>query len=251
MIGGFIGNPIGGVINVSNIVLSITSGSYAITGQSAASGFGVVVTAGSYTINGSVAAFLDKRVSVSGSYVITGQSAAFNAKELAAGGAYTISGVTVTFVTAMVCAPGAYTITGSPASFSQVINGAGGGKTLYRGKLEVARRKIRIVDDEGRARRVDMLRHLKPPPPFTGPAPAWVLGDVPDIAPQDEAPLPIAPVLPAPRLPQSLAALQDARDENELIAFLTNTPDPLVEDIRQVLCVLAASGQLEQFLETA
>jgi hypothetical protein len=77
-----------------------------------------------------------------------------------------------------------------------------------------------------------------------------VLPDVPDLPPPAEAmALPVG--LPAPRLPASLLALQDARDENELVELLTNSPDPLVEDIRQVLGVLAATGQLERLVENA
>jgi hypothetical protein len=58
-------------------------------------------------------------------------------------------------------------------------------------------------------------------------------------------------VPPAGRLPDSLIALQDARDENDLVELLTNNPDPLVEDVRRVLRVLAASGELERLLESA
>src|SRR5258708_839615 len=131
----------------STAVLTAAPGSYTISGQPAALRAAITVAAGSYTINGQSIAFADKMV--------------------ASAGAYAISGNAITFKINWVCAPGAYTITGSPASFSQVINGAGGGtRKFYRGRLEIARRKITITDDEGRVRKVDLLRHLKPPPPF-------------------------------------------------------------------------------------
>lgn len=295
MIGGFVGKPIGGVINLLTTFLSADSGAYTITGQAATFNENVTVAAGSYTINGSAALFATLMVSSAGSYAITGQAAvfnetvaatagsyaitgqaalfavlmpvtagayaltgqtaAFNPKAVVPAGAYAITGSAITFKINWVVAPGAYAITGGLVAFTQVINGAGGDKRLYRGKLEVARRKIRITDDEGRARQVDLLRRFKPPPPFTGPAPDWALPQDEGVAHElfDATPaLPIAPTtMPAARLPQSLLALQDARDENELLEFLTNSPDPLVEDIRQVLGVLAASGQLEALLESA
>lgn len=292
MIGGFIGNPIGGVINVNNLFLNAATGSYAISGQTALFNESVVVTAGSYTISGSAALFATGMVSSAGSYAITGQAALFNetvvgaagaytitgqaavfadrmavtagayaltgqsaafiATETNAAGAYAITGTAIAFKVTMACVAGAYAITGSPVAFTQVINGSGGEtRPFYRGKLQLERRKIRITDDEGRARRVDMLRHLKPPPPFTAPAPEWALPDVPDVPPPVAQALPIAPPMSAPRLPQSLLALRDAKDENELVEFLTNSPDPLDEHIRHMLGVLAASGQLQALLESA
>lgn len=301
MIGGFIGNPIGGVINVNNFFLAVTTGAYTITGQAASFLGKLTAVAGSYAISGSAATFLAKMPTIAGSYAITGQAvsfntklitvagsyaitgqaalfatrmpvtagayaltgqaATFNPKELVSAGAYAITGNAITFKLNWVVASGSYALTGSPASFYEVINGAGGGtKKLYRGKLEIARRKIRVTDDDGRARQVDLLRRFKAPPPFAL-APDWVLDrNASEVPPptngfssgddeRDFAPAPTT--MPAAKLPQSLLALQDARDENELLEFLTNTPDPLVEDIRQVLGILAASGQLEQLLETA
>jgi hypothetical protein len=297
VIGGFIGTPIGGVINVSSIFLSAAAGAYAITGQPVAFNASATITAGSYTINGSAALFATRMVAsagayalagqtatfnaamaapagsyavtgqaalfaermpvAGGAYALTGQSATFTAAETNAAGAYAIAGNAITFKTNWVVAAGAYAITGSPAAFSQVINGAGGerrraggNKKLYRGRLEIARRKILVTDDEGRTRRVDLLRHLKPPPPFA-PAPDWVLPDVYDLPPSAAEALPMPPAQITRRLPESLLALQDARDENDLIELLTNSPDPLVENIRQVLGVLAASGQLDRLLENA
>lgn len=292
MIGGFIGNPIGGVINVSNIFLAVDTGVYTIAGQTALFNEGVTVTAGAYTISGQPIVFSDKMLSVAGSYALTGQAAAFNDSiaavagsyaltgqaalfadqmavasgsyavtgqaavltpvETVTSGAYAVTGSAITFKLNWVVAAGSYAITGSPVQFSQVINGSGGeAKPFYRGKLELERRKIRITDDEGRARKVDMLRYLKPPPPFTAPAPEWALPDVPDVPPPVAQALPIAPSQPAYRLPESLLALRDAKDENELVEFLTNSPDPLTDHIRHVLGALAASGQLQALLESA
>jgi hypothetical protein len=292
VIGGFIGNPIGGVVNVSSFALSITTGvyaiagqaalfadrmaasagSYAITGQSAAFIDKIAAVAGSYAITGQAAAFADKLTAVAGSYAITGQAAlfatrmpvtagayaitgqgaAFNPKEAVTAGSYALTGSAITFKIKMPCATGAYAITGGAVTLTHVINGAGGESHRYivprdqRKPLRLARRKIIVTDDEGRTRRVDLLRHLKPPPPFA-PAPDWVLPQVPDLPLAIDAPLPMAmpPAQNAPRLPESLLSLQHARDDNDLINFLMGTPDPLVEDIRQVLGVLAASGQLE------
>jgi hypothetical protein len=297
MIGGFIGNPIGGVINVNNFSFSVTTGSYAIAGQAAAFVGNVLVSAGSYTITGQSIAFATKMAANAGSYALAGQSAVFNETLLGAAGSYALTGQTALFATRMMasagayaltgqsaafnpietvsagayaitgsaitfklnwaCAAGAYVITGAPVTLSQVINGSGGerrraGETKKPcgGRLKIERRKIIITDDEGRVRKVDLLGHLKPPPPFA-PAPEWVLPDVPDLpTPADEAlRLPLA--LPRPRLPESLLALQDARDENDLVELLTNSPDPLVEEVRRVLGLLAATGQLERLVESA
>jgi hypothetical protein len=299
MIGGYVGNPIGGVINVSNIFLAATPGVYTITGRSAALNSRTIVTAGSYTINGSAAAFATRMVASAGSYAITGRAASFNTRLIAASGAYALTGqavlfagrmpvtggayaitgqaasltpkanvpsgryaltgAAVTFHVTMPCASGAYTISGSPAPYFETIRGAGGerrraggDKKLYRGKLELERRKITITDDEGRIRRVDLLRHLKPPPPFA-PAPDWVLPDVPDMPPPvaEAAAMAMPPARIATRLPESLLSLWQARDDNDLINFLTGTADPLVEDIRQVLAVLHAGGQRDRLSEDA
>jgi hypothetical protein len=228
------------------------AGAYAITGQAAVLNPMLAAVAGSYVITGQGAVFAGRMPVTAGAYALTGQAATFRPIETVASGAYAIAGSPVIYNVTMACAAGAYALTGSLVAFTQVINGAGGYPNLYRGKLQLERRKIRITDDEGRSRKVDMLRHLKPPPPFA-PAPDWVL-DKAKAAPvrRPEPPAPMLPtVLPAPRLPESLTALQDARDENELVEFLTNTPDPLVEDIRQVLGVLASTGQLDRLLENA
>ena len=234
-----------------------SAGSYAITGQPAGFNPKLIVVAGSYTITGQTALLATRMPVTAGAYALTGQTAAFNPRETVSAGAYAITGTAITYKINFVCALGAYTITGSPVAFTQVINGAGGerrraggDRKLYRGRLEIARRQIIVTDDEGRTRRVDLLRHLKPPPPFA-PAPDWVLPKVPDVPPPAAEALPIAPMLPAWRLPASLLALEDARDENELVELLTNGPDPLAEDIRRVLGVLAASGELERLLESA
>jgi roadblock/LC7 domain-containing protein len=225
-------------------------GTYTITGQAAAFITSLLTVSGSYALTGQAAVFATRMPIASAAYAITGQAAVLTPTANAASGAYAITGSAITFKINWVVASGSYAISGNPASYFEVINGAGGGKKLYRGRLEIARRKIIITDDEGRTRRVDLLRHLKPPPPFA-PAPDWVLPDVPNVPPPVADALPIAPALPMPRLPQSLLALQDARDENDLVELLTNSPDPLVEDIRQVLGILAASGQLEALLENA
>jgi hypothetical protein len=78
-----------------------------------------------------------------------------------------------------------------------------------------------------------------------------VLPDVPALLPPAVEFQPMSAALPARRLPESLTALQDARDENDLVELLTNSPDPLIEDLRQVLSLLHASGELERLLENA
>jgi hypothetical protein len=226
-----------------------SAGAYAVTGQAASFNTKLIPAAGVYAITGQSASFATRMPITAGGYAITGQSASFTTTWTNAAGSYALTGVAITFKIRMACAVGAYALIGSPAFYTQVINGAGGDgrraggdKKLYRGRLQIARRQILVTDDEGRTRRVDLLRHLKPPPPFA-PAPDWVLPDVCDLPPPAEAlPMAMPPALPAWRLPESLLALQDARDENELVELLTNSPDPLVEDIRRVLGVLAANA---------
>ena len=244
-----------------------SAGSYAITGQAASFNPKLIAVAGAYAITGQSATFATRMPITAGAYTLSGQAATFNPKEIVAAGAYTVTGVAITFKMRMVCSPGAYTITGNAAPYFETIRGAGGWtKKHYRGKLEIARRQIIITDDEGRTRRVDLLRHLKPPPPFA-PAPDWVLPQVAGLPPALAEAMPL--VLPAElfahdlvrkpvptfrdhaRLPDSLIALQDARDENDLVELLTNSPDPLVEDLRHVLSLLHASGELERLLENA
>jgi len=292
MIGGFIGTPIGGVINVDAFFLSAAPGSYALSGQSAAFNAKLLVTAGSYTISGQAivladnmaavagayaitgqpaalsprlaapagsyvvtgqgAAFADRMPVTAGAYALTGQAAAFNPTETIASGAYAIAATPVRFALTMTCASGAYALTGSPAFHTELIKGAGGDRRRYGGPLRLERRRILVTDDEGVRRRVDLLERFRPPAPFGGPAPEWALpgerGDTPAPTP---APLPMLALSVAPALPQTLPAVQDARDENEIFELLTRTADPLAEDIRGVLAILHASGQLERLLEPA
>jgi hypothetical protein len=230
--------------------MPVTAGAYTIAGQGAVFADRLVTIPGAYALTGQAALFADRMPVTSGAYTLTGQAVALTPKANAVPGSYALTGAAITFKINWVVASGSYAITGNAAPYFETIRGAGGDKKLYRGRLEIARRKIIVTDDEGRIRRVDLLRHLKPPPPFA-PAPDWVLPQVPDVPPPIAEVLPISPALAAWRLPESLIALQDARDENDLVELLTNSPDPLVEDLRQVLSLLHTSGELERLSENA
>src|SRR4051812_38415621 len=54
MIGGFIGNPIGGVIDIpnGNVTMTVTAGAYAVTGQSTAFRAAATIAAGGFNNNG-------------------------------------------------------------------------------------------------------------------------------------------------------------------------------------------------------
>ena len=237
--------------------MPVTAGAYTITGQGALLTDRLIPVTGVYTLTGNAAAITGRMPVTSGAYTLTGQAAVLTPKANAVPGNYALTGSAITFKIKWVVASGSYVITGNAATYFETIRGAGGERRRasgtrkhYRGRLEIERRKITIRDDEGRIRKVDLLRHLKPPPPFA-PAPDWVLPDVPDLLPPADVAPSMPPMPAAWHPPESLIALQDARDENDLVELLTNSPDPLVEDLRQLLSMLHASGQLDCLLENA
>jgi hypothetical protein len=118
MIGGFIGNPIGGVVNVGLFALQATTGVYVVAGPSAALRASLVVTAGGYAINGQSVAFPATLSATKGSYALSGNATTLNSFEPVTAGAYTLSGNAALLKVTAPIATGAYTLTGNAATLA-------------------------------------------------------------------------------------------------------------------------------------
>ena len=277
MIGGAIGKPIGGIVNLAALSLGATSGSYALTGPAAALTPSVAATVGAYAVTGQVGAFTPRVAGAAGAYAIAGQGAAFIVRELwtsgayvlngqgalfagalpvasgvyalggnaaflrnaaaAASSAYAIAGSAIALRIALAAAPGFHALAGHAAALTQVLNGAGGTRRRHRGAIRLAERTISVTR-EGVTRRVGYVQRFRAPPPLEQ-VPEWVLPPQRLAAPAPDAlPLRFPIMVPPPSLPDVPGDLAALRDESDLLDALARLPDPLQEGVAVVLAAV-------------